>query len=424
MAGLTVGRVGLDVELGNPAEWRDNISQDGWDTIIAGYLRSSSMANTQALRKELLAQNGRLIALTYTLDDTLDGYYVQTSARVETIPVSFRGVGLFPFEVGLRRLGGESDVEFQSLITPLTLDNKYGLVDAEVKPFHAPALSAPLADAVYAVSGSVTKIARVSEDGTMNVYVFTGLPTSDISWSADPDDYYLGGCSLTVDGYVRAGLQIPNTPGSWQMSNGLVRVSPGGGGTSDGRLDVAHYDGSQWDAAKSWEVGTATGRVATWRYISCLRNDPEMVAIRLRVVATIVSATSWTLDLALRRGSRFVTGLLSYSGAQQDMKVVLETPESGGTSGMTPPGATGPMGVRASGNDAAGNRYVVGSVGNLTDYDTNGGITRGSPHQTQLMDFFIGSEVGGTGAAANDVAAQLCLQYAGWISETVRASRR
>jgi hypothetical protein len=89
---------------------------------------------------------------------------------------------------------------------------------------------------------------------------------------------------------------------------------------------------------------------------------------------------------------------------------------------MTPTGATSALGIRGSSNDASGNRYVVGSAGTVDTYDgTQGGITRNT---TQLMDFFIGTEVGGTGAAATDASAALCLQYVGWLSETVRASRR
>jgi hypothetical protein len=77
--------------------------------------------------------------------------------------------------------------------------------------------------------------------------------------------------------------------------------------------------------------------------------------------------------------------------------------------------------LRATSNDGNGNRYVMGSSKATTKDTTNGGLDFAS---TKTFDFFLGAEIGGSGASANDQAADQCLQYLAPFTEVVRAVRR
>ena len=97
MGTLVVGRVGLDVTMSDPAEWHEGRTADSRETRIRGYLHSTSLTNTKALRTELLEQQGTIVALTYSLDSSLDGFYILNDVTIDSVPVSFMLAGLFPY---------------------------------------------------------------------------------------------------------------------------------------------------------------------------------------------------------------------------------------------------------------------------------------------------------------------------------------
>jgi hypothetical protein len=414
MGALTIGRVGLDIDLDHPAKWQESRSLEERDMTVSGFLLADSVTNTKIIRSELLEQQGKLIAVTYSLDSHFDGFYILGDVKIDTVPVSYLRRGLFRYEVGLFRIGGESRVELQSNLTGTVLVNDHGLLEAETRPFVAPAIG----HLSFAwVVNSVTKFTRATEDGTITVYTSDGDFLSDASWGADPATYYSGACELRTGSplRLRSGLDVPNDPSNWQIDNGLIRVGPETGNT--GRIEVECYDGVSWESLKDISFDYAAGtKLADFDFFSVSRNDPESVIVRL-VSQTGASAFNRdVVDLQIRRGAPFLIGVWNSDRAADAMKVMRDTTEA--STAVTPSGASGDVGVRATSNDGDGNRFIIYTPQTHTNDLTEGGVSVAAADQIR---FAIGHEIGGSGAAANDAAGPLGLQYMGYFGERVRA---
>jgi hypothetical protein len=148
-----------------------------------------------------------------------------------------------------------------------------------------------------------------------------------------------------------------------------------------------------------------------FKSVTILRNDPEMVVIRI-LFQLPVNTNRRILDLSLRRGSRTVEGYV------QDVSstTIVVTPDV--LEAATNNSASGWM--RATSNDAAGNRFVVGSARTFAT-ETNGGIQKTT---TPTLDFFIGVEAGGSAAVAGDQGLNLRDQYIGAMAEKVGVAQR
>ncbi len=410
---LRIGRWGEDVEIESPEVWRDQSSARGQTVRVSGYIAASSLVNMQAVRIELLEQVGAIVAVTWSADSTRDGFYELVSANMNLLSlVEFGFVG---FQVELKRIGSESLTEFQSLIAGTVMTNDHGIIEGETQPFHA----APVGVASYD-SGVGTPLAmtRTSEDG--DIYVFRSIDfAGDPSWSVLPTLYYNGASEISVSSRIRAGLDAPNNVDDFELTNGLIRVTPSlTASVSDGRLDVETYDGSVWDAKVKYGVYfNATTVIPEWHTITIIRNTPEVCTIRLVRDADEAPPTSarHLLDIRLRRGSRILECYYSYTGGTHNIQVRRETNEA--ATAVTPAGATSAVGLRATANDGSSNRYVLATPHTHVQDLTNGRIYRAA--QTQ-MSFMIGSEVGGSAAVAGDTAEDLMLQFLGHINETVR----
>jgi hypothetical protein len=193
----------------------------------------------------------------------------------------------------------------------------------------------------------------------------------------------------------------------------LVHVVPGTGGSTSvttsggGSLTVSAFTGGAWQD-KVWDIrvsGVSLGLVDT---VSVLRNEPEIVVVRLLRSGT---PGRTTVDLTLRRGHRAVE-LYIQSASSTTVTVATAIAEAGTASGGY---------LRATANDDAGNRYVVGSAGTFTTDIANGAITATS---VVGMDAFVGVEAGGSVALSGDRADDLMAAYLGAPAESVQAVRR
>jgi hypothetical protein len=403
MATLTIGRVGADVTLTGPAQWSEQ--SNGTRTLtLEGDLVGSTLADTRALRDELAAsKTDRTIPVTFDGDVSLDGFYRLIDVQVATMNVP--GAGHVPFSVTLERVGTDADIVHRSILTTAVRANDHGIIAAESQPVHAPAGGH---DAYSAVVGGLN---RTSSDGVVRVY--QSITDTRPTWTSEVANWYNGAATISTGGYVRAGLSTPNDLTTWILSNGLVRVTPNATG---GRIDVEHYDGTQWETAKTWRVTITGADVGAWEWLSILRNDPEETTIRLQ--NSVTGGGHNTLDLTLTRGSRSVTGYVTIPTAAS-ITIRLATGEAGAT--VTPTGATTPVAVDAAANDADGNRYIVGAAATHSSDTTLGGLSKSSVTE---LGFFVGSEIGGSSAVSGDTSADICLQYLGLTAETVRSLKR
>ncbi len=402
---LTIGRVGLDVDFDDPEAFSGTAGPGGRSITLSGTALGATLAETKALRDELVALAalpGGAVPITWDGDPTIDGYYRIVSANFDVRALHDRG--FIPFSMTAEREGSDGERLWRSKIVGTVLGNDHGVTEAEAAPFHAP----PRGSYGYNPGATIPSfVTRTGSDGAVRVYRDVSL-AADPFWSVAAASFYSGAGTVRVSGVDLAGIAAPNTPNDWRLSNELVRVSPNGTG---GRLDVAHHDGTQWEPAKVWRIQVGGTDVGQWDAVAVLRNDAEAVAVRL--TRDVSAGGELTLDLLLRRGSRFVVGLLTRHAAAT-LKVVLATAEVG--EAITPTGASSAVAIQRTTNDSDGNRYVVGSARSFTNDLTTGGLSKAS---TTTLGFFLGSEIGGSGAAAGDDTGDLALQYLGNVTEHV-----
>lgn len=415
MGTLKLGRVGLDVDLDDPQEVSYRGTTDGRTVRIGGYFRAASLAETKILRSEILAQVGQLIPLTYTTDDGLDGVAILEDANVDLDwqDGALLGKGFFRFDVTVTFLGSFSEIEFQSLLSMVDAAEDHATTASF---WHSP----PVGAQAYSAGGATpTLIERSAVDG--DVLLAYDIPTgTHPTWSVDPADYYTGAVEFYAADYLRAGRDMPMDPTDWYITNGLMEVRPSTfQGTSDGEIEVRFYDGTAWGSWIDFKVVWAgTNDVPSWNFVTCLRNTPESVTVRLvRDAAESPFATTakHELDITLRRGGVFASCVYKFDGSGQTHKVVRAT-----TDGATRPGGTASY-VTDNGV-ISGDKWVLGTPKAFTADTTEGGVELDST--SQVMPFWIGAAIDNASNGSGNGPADLAEQYVGQVAEQVRAVRR
>lgn len=359
-----------------------------------------TLAQLRQRHEDLMTMRDMIMPITWTNKPDQDGFYVVDDVSAEQ--VNWTGsVVKFSWSIRAIRIGPDNSAELESRLTSIAKQNDFNQA-GEI--WNAPSIGH------YAYYTGTTQpggtVVRTGADGAISVY--RDVP-DDVNprWAVPVSQYSGGRARFLVDGVERSGTNI-NDGATWALSNGLVNVTPG----ASGGLVVESHDGSQYEA-KAWNVavGASATPVGDWAAVAVLRNDFEMVTIRLLKTRSPVGRT--TLDLSLRRGSRFVEGYLE-SDTSTTLAAYLASSEN-----STVP-VSGGYSV-ATANDGAGNKAIVGTSRTFT-----GNVTNVRIHRTNSvsLDFYLGAVIGGTGAVAGDAAADLQDQYIGAPAEIITAVRR
>lgn len=339
-------------------------------------------------------RDAAVVPVVFTDKDSLTGFYRVSGARSAYEKLQSGAVATATWELALTRVGTGRDVEIESRV--LRIARPDDLAGTQTASFwHAPAVGAPS----YFTGPTVPSgtIDRVGEDGTVRVY--TGIPADTARWTIRAEDYLRGAARIVCDGIRRAGLISP-AAAAWSLSNSLVQVTGSGAA-----IVLTCFDSGTYRSPATFAFTVNGAPLTGAPELTILRNEPEEVAVRLSYQA---APGQVLVDLALRRGARFVTGVVKRHGA--GVLGVVET----GTAATT--AVTG--GVRRSSADADGNRFVLGSARNATLDAANGAITLSGALR---LDFFAGHEVG---SGAGDLYADLLAQYLGSSGERARVIRR
>lgn len=364
-----------------------------------------TLAVVKQRREDLVGLMGRTIPVRFTSKSEYNGWYTVTDVGADTTNWTDEVVK-FAWTLKLDRIGPENAIDMESRLTGVGRQNTFNLAGER---WHTPAASAfGYYTGTAQPSGSVN---RTLANGEGVVTVFRGLPASvSPRWGTTLVDVLRGRSRVLVDSVERTPEDLIMAPGTWELNNGLIQVIPGASAT----LQVSAWDGSAWDRI-DWNASvtaSASGAITAWSAASVLRNDLELVTIRLMAPTSNTSGRV-VLDLTLRRGARFVETYL-----QTDIAGTKSWYRSAAEAGTAPASASY---VTATGNDGGGNRYLVAAATSFTAQTVQGGITKSA---TRTLDAGIGSVVGGGSAAAGDAASVLRDQYILTMAETTMEVRR
>jgi hypothetical protein len=397
---ITIGRLTLRETF----ELSANISA-GTDTrtlVLAGQESSPPLAFAQVKQRQedLLGLQNRLVPIRFGTKSDHDGWYRITDANSNVVDYQGSEVRSFNWSLNAQFIGPENAVDLESRLTGIQRQNDFGLTGSK---WHAPAAG----HGGFMPAGVAWVDRPISDGGNINVY--RSLPASaNPRWHVSLASYQKGRVRILVDGVERTGINMRPTTFTWELSNGLMKITPSGSAT----WNMEFWDGSAWES-KAWNmsVSSSSGFAVFDQGVSVLRNDYEVATLRM-LGADYFQTSRASVDLTLRRGARFVEGRL-FMPAHTNVWIQRATAEA-----ATAPASSGY--VRATSNDAAGNRFVCGSARNFSALTTQGGFEK----FTSTFEFFIGSEVGGSAAVAGDTAADLVGQYLTSMGEVTQAALR
>lgn len=398
LGGLLLKELDTLVDATNANTGERAVRLEGRETVPG-----ATLAAVEAKQEDVVGLMGRVLPAIFERKTLYNGYYLVTDANAE-YEKWVEGPAQVRWSLSLGYLGPDNTVDLESRLANVVRLNDFSLTGER---WHAP----PIGHYSYQVGTSVpSTVSRTSVDGAIVVY--RSLPAAtNPRWGASPANYLLGRVRVLQGSIERSGRAITLTPTGWEVNNALVRVKPDPVG-SNSTLEVSAWTGGAW-RTKLWDVryGGTTALPAHIKSATVMRNDPEMCTIRL-VLQLPADSSRKLLDVSLRRGSRFAECYAQTVAAA----TLVATPDTLETAADT--SASGYM--RATSNDAAGNRFVIASARSFTA-EANGGISKAA---TTTLDFCIGVEAGGTGAVAGDQATNLRDQYIGAMAEKVGVARR
>lgn len=378
--------------------------QDGQSLTITGreahppgaFIVAGADEAVLAAHRNVLGLHGApLVPVVFTDKEQLTGFYRVDAARSALTKAAGGQVLNAVWQLSLTRLGNDADLEFESRVP--TIQRSTELEGVATSFWHAP----PVGATSYYTGSTVpaSSVVRASADGDVTVH--TGIPV-DVAprWTAPAEKYLAGSVRVLFDGHRHAGTVTPPHT-SWELTNGLVQVTGAGP-----VFTISAWDDGAWRSPKGYRF-YAAGSLTTAPELTVLRSEPEETILRFTYPT---SPGRSTVDLSLRRGARFITGVIKRHAA-----AVLGINRTAAESVTLVTG-----GARATSADADGNRFVMGSsrvVG--TSLDTaaisDSAVTR--------FDFFLGHELGAS-PAAGDAYADLLGQYLGTAGDETRPVRR
>ncbi len=403
---ITIGRLSFT----SPASLSDSRSGSQHTMNINGVLAPDTLNEAKYLRDELIAcANGYyVVPFIWQGDTSVSGYVRVLGASVNTAKVISGG---YQYSIELEFLGNMGEVEFESQFSGGLIQNDHSITST-TSQFYAP----PVDSFNHEHTSLPSTFERVGEDGSIYIRTSSSLKNANAKFLCNPSDYYKNACEVFTDGIddvnrIRCGMESPNnSPSSTKIQNGLVQMTFVNN-TAQSRFIVKSYDGT--DYLSSTEFAVSRGASATewqgWRSVQILKNDPEICTVRL---GSYYEATTkdkrLTFDVSLRRGARhFSIVATQFSSAQFNIRPTTTTAYTDLTSFS-----------RATNNDAAGNRIVLGSPQNFDVDTSNGGIN--STANTATLKAFLGYEFNGSSATGEDQAIKIRDQYLDNIFEVVR----
>lgn len=397
---LTIGRLTLT----EPPESGAKVSSGGRVVSLSGQEASPPLGTQAAVRARaegLIAYAGTVVPVTWADKTHLNGWYQVDSP--EAAETTWNEVTWIDWQFDLIRLGLDAEVETESRLIG---GNRTHSTPATAELWHAPAVGSGTYFVGTATPGYVD---RTGVDGAVRVY--RSIPSlTNPRWAVPVTTAMMGAASVTVNGSLRTGMTCDDTPASWALSNGLLKVEPR---ISTGTLLVTSYLTSGWGTAKAFDVKRGTTSLGAAQHVTILRNDPCECLIRL----------TWdhapgrsTVDLSLKRGARHVSVHVQQYAAASALRI---DDNAGGGTVSNQLSAAGY--IASTTTDGDGNRWVLG-----TPLASAAAGTFGFAASVAALSLpaYIGCVRGGASPASGDAAADVNAQYLGTPAESERVILR
>jgi len=353
-----------------------------------------------ARQQDLMAMLDRALPVVFSTKSDHTGFY--TVNDVGTKLTDWPEATFFDWTLSMQRIGTENAVDIESRLGSVVRQNNFALTGTR---WHAPAVGH------YAYFTGATQpagsVSRVLDDAEGTIVAYTGIPANiNPTWGITAPNYLRGRARVLVNGQERSGVGFRVASGdTWEVSNGLVRVSPASSGYM---LDIAGFDGST-ASTEALDITVGTDLAPPFDAMTVLRNDFECVVIRL---IKAKSPGRVMVDLTIRRGSRVIEGFI-----QTDASATLGV-KTNASLPTTNNAASGY--IVASGDDSEGNRFTMGVPVTFTG-STTGGVSKAASVQ---LPFYAGWVIGGGSPATGDGAVELRDQYIGALTEQALAVKR
>jgi len=376
-------------------------------------IEGSDIYGMQALRQQLAGlvdnRDEEVVPFTWSEDSSLDGFYRVVSVDVGSADLMLSNGFVPEVAVELEKVTGFSAPWFEVMTQSVVRTNGHGITTPASIVATWPvglAWNPDIDLGPTLTSGASSFTRRVSDGSNITLRTYTApLAATSYRYNVEPANFYVDACKIEVKygstWYPVVGVDAPRVS-TWRISNGTVRLTANG--SSAGTFEVWDNTAGAWESRDviHWQNGSTYLPIGLTAPMTIARNSPEQVTVRVGT-GTSVFALSWYYSL--RRGARLVSGSWSSSSAQK-YGFGFDSAHFAGATAIT-------GGVRATSNDANGNRMVFGTaaanssdlVNGATWYTT--GATSGSA--------WIGVELDGSTASGGSTASDLVDQFIGAV---------
>lgn len=360
---LTIGRLGLSVSTGTDIRPYPDLKFDGDRVSFSGDLIASGVDEAKVLRQQLNGYGPHntdepVVAVTWTDDDSIDGFYYVMGTEVSTIAASYLdGKGWFPFSIDLLRVEGYQAPLHEVAVVGALRTNEVGVTSGTVSTWVGlPQMNFDLV--TLGTSASTAGPFTTSDSNSASIVYLSSTNDWVVYTPQDVTSGMVGAATIqtSTNGTTFStvvGRQFPNgsTAKYVRLTNDHTRVTTSGtnsilvdtwdnaaGAWESTEFGIGVYSGGFTNGSINWTTGSTT----------VLRNAVEVASVRLALHPSGVDQHGY-VDLTVRRGSPIVEG---YRWVKTAVQVAVYRTAAEAATAIT-------GGIEATSANAAGNKFTI-----------------------------------------------------------------
>lgn len=392
-------------------------------TVGIGSDTSVGVDAYNAMRQQVLGLANNydepVVPIVWSSDTQYEGFYRVTDVSLDVSEYGYLKRYSHDCQITAERVGGYSNPYFEVTTQSIVRTNAFA--------FTTPSgVVATLLDTTIAegdLRPSLTTLTPVTRKTSTGASIYCYVSAAPVALTQFrtftlPNSFYVGACRIEVlygsTWCQVVGRAIPLNR-VWRLSNDIVRLTAQNGATP-GTIEIWDNVASAWEATNisHYELtlgnpGIGGSSTTTNPTVTVLRNSPEQCTVRVSGYLAIGSGQAgFDITYTVQRGAHFVEASWTY--APSLMRLGVQFSSVTACSSLT-------GGVRATSNDAAGNRVVfaMASGTNAIAVDLTNGRIRPLSSQTSAS-MMIGVELNGSSAITNNTADDLISQFFGLAS--------